>query len=98
MAIKIWGKLDKKLSRFWGLPRGKGTRYPYNEDWREDKRYGFRSKDYAEHGEGEGDPAHFKDITKLYADAEKAYKKDPESKSKKRERDDLSEAVHDWPN
>ena len=31
--MKYWGKLDKKLSRFWGLPRGKGTRYPYNEDW-----------------------------------------------------------------
>ena len=34
MAIKIWGKLDKKLSRFWGLPTGKGTRYPYNDEYK----------------------------------------------------------------
>ena len=35
MAIKksYWGKLDKKLSRFWGLPTGKGTRYPYNDEY-----------------------------------------------------------------
>jgi hypothetical protein len=33
MGIKIWGKLDKKLSRFWGLPTGKGTNYPYNEKY-----------------------------------------------------------------
>jgi len=49
MAIKksYWGKLDKKLSRFWGLPTGKGTRYPYNEEYK-DKEVEFEFGDKGE--------------------------------------------------